>query len=145
MPQPQALKHFEIDYSRWIADSSFSTRSRWNAPFQNLLQAGGSRCRSSQRTQEIGVRMALGAAPSTVLRMTLKDGALMILAGIAAGVIASLALVNLMSSLLFGVKPTDLPTFVVVVGVLCSIGFLACYVPARRALKIDPVVALREE
>jgi predicted permease len=98
-----------------------------------------------QRTQEIGVRMALGAAPSTVLRMTLKDGALMILAGIAAGVIASLALVNLISSLLFGVKPTDLPTFVVVVGVLCSIGFLACYVPARRAMKIDPVVALREE
>lgn len=69
----------------------------------------------------------------------------MILAGIAAGVIASLGLVNLMSTLLFGVKPTDLPTFIVVVGALCSIGLLACYVPARRAMRIDPVVALREE
>lgn len=98
-----------------------------------------------QRTQEIGLRMALGAAPAAVLRMTLKDGALMILAGIVAGVIASLGLVNLMSSLLFGVKPTDLPTFIVVVGALCSIGLLACYVPARRAMRIDPVVALREE
>lgn len=98
-----------------------------------------------QRRQEIGIRMALGAAPAAVLRMILKDGARMILAGIAAGVIASFGLVHLMSSMLFGVKPTDPITFILVVLVLCAIGSLACYLPARRAMRIDPVIALREE
>ncbi|MGH8272457.1 MAG: FtsX-like permease family protein, partial [Gammaproteobacteria bacterium] len=98
-----------------------------------------------QRRQEIGVRMALGAEPAAVLRMILKDGARMIFTGIAAGVIAALGLVHLMASLLFGVKPTDLPTFVLVVVVLCLIGLFACYLPARRAMRIDPVIALREE
>jgi putative ABC transport system permease protein len=98
-----------------------------------------------QRTQEIGVRMALGAARLDVLRMILNDGARMTLAGIGIGVAASLGLANLMSSMLFGVQPTDIPTFVLVVFTLCSIALLACYVPARRAMKIDPMIALRNE
>jgi ABC-type antimicrobial peptide transport system permease subunit len=98
-----------------------------------------------QRTQEIGVRMALGAARLDVLRMILKDGARMILAGIGIGVAAALGLTQLMSKMLFGVNPTDFATFFLVVLTLCSIALFACYVPARRAMKIDPMIALREE
>jgi predicted permease len=98
-----------------------------------------------QRMQEIGVRMALGAGRPQVLRMILNDGARMTIIGIGIGVIAALGLTHLMSSMLFGVKPTDPLTFVLVVVALCSIALLACYVPARRAMKIDPMTALREE
>ncbi len=98
-----------------------------------------------QRTQEIGVRMALGAARWDVLRMILTDGARMIAAGIGIGLAAALGLTHLMSSMLFGVKPTDPPTFILVIFALCSIALLACYLPARRAMKIDPMIALRNE
>ncbi len=98
-----------------------------------------------QRTQEIGVRMALGAERLDVLRMILTDGARMTFIGIGIGVIAALGLTHLMSSMLFGVKPSDPLTFGLVVVALCSIALLACYVPARRAMKIDPMIALREE
>jgi len=98
-----------------------------------------------QRRQEIGIRMALGAAPWEVLRMILGEGGRMILAGIAIGVILALMLTHFMSSMLFGVKPTDLPTFVLVVLVLSSIALLACYAPARSAMKVDPMIALRNE
>lgn len=98
-----------------------------------------------QRTREIGIRIALGAARRDVLGMILTEGAWMTLIGIGVGVAAALALTQLMSSVLFGVKPTDLVTFLFVVLVLCSIAFLACYLPARRAMKIDPLVALRDE
>jgi predicted permease len=98
-----------------------------------------------QRTREIAIRMALGAARLEVLRMILTDGARMTLAGIGAGIAVALALTRLMSSLLFGVKPTDLATFAIVVLTLCSIALLACYIPARRAMKIDPMIALRDE
>ena len=98
-----------------------------------------------QRTPEIGIRMALGAARLDVLRMILVDGARMTLAGIGIGVIAALALTRLMSSLLFGVSPTDWTTFLLVIVTLCSIALLACYVPARRAMRIDPMIALRDE
>ncbi len=98
-----------------------------------------------QRSQEIGIRMALGAAPWEVLWMILAEGGRMIAAGLGAGVIVALALTHLMSSMLFGVKPTDLPTFVLVVLVLCSIALLACYAPARSAMKVDPVIALRNK
>jgi ABC-type antimicrobial peptide transport system permease subunit len=98
-----------------------------------------------QRTQEIGVRMALGAARGDVLRMILTDGARMIVTGVGIGIAGALALTQLMSGMLFGVEATDLVTFLLVVITLCSIALLACYVPARRAMKIDPMIALRNE
>lgn len=98
-----------------------------------------------QRTQEIGVRMALGARPATVLRMVLRDGAKMTLTGVAIGALAALALTRLMSSVLFGVSPTDPLTFIAVAGLLCGVALLACYIPARRAMKVNPVIALRYE
>jgi predicted permease len=98
-----------------------------------------------QRRQEIGIRMALGAAPWEVLRMILTDGGRMILTGVGIGVAVALALTHLMSGMLFGVKPTDLPTFVLVVLTLCCIALLACYAPARNAMKVDPMIALRSE
>jgi predicted permease len=98
-----------------------------------------------QRTQEIGIRMALGAARLDVLRMILTDGARLTAAGIGIGVAAALALTQVMSSLLFGVRPTDFATFGLVILALCSIALAACYLPARRAMQIDPILALREE
>jgi predicted permease len=98
-----------------------------------------------QRTAEIGVRMALGAQRSDVLAMILRDGARMTMVGAAIGIAAALGLTQLMASMLFGVKPTDPLTFIAVVVVLCAVALLSCYVPARRAMKVDPMVALRYE
>jgi putative ABC transport system permease protein len=97
------------------------------------------------RTHEIGLRMALGAKPQDVLRLVLGQGARVALIGIIAGVIASLALTRLISSLLFGVSATDPMTFVGVAVLLSGIALLACYIPARAAMALDPVVALRYE
>ena len=97
------------------------------------------------RTQEIGVRMALGAQRFDVLRMILGDGARMTLLGIGIGVVIALALTRLMSGMLFGVSSTDPFTFVIVAALLCTIALLACYVPARKAMRVDPMVALRYE
>jgi predicted lysophospholipase L1 biosynthesis ABC-type transport system permease subunit len=98
-----------------------------------------------QRTQEIGVRMALGAQRSDVLRLIMSDGARMALLGISIGIAAALGLTHLMTSMLFGVRPTDPLTFAVVTLVLGLIALLACYVPAHRAMRVDPTVALRYE
>jgi putative ABC transport system permease protein len=98
-----------------------------------------------QRTKEIGVRMALGAQKFDVLRMVLKDGARMTLIGIVLGLVGAIALTRLMASMLYGVKPTDPLTFICVAALLGAIAMLACYVPARRAMKVDPMEALRHQ
>ena len=97
-----------------------------------------------QRTREIGVRMALGAQKFDVLRMVMKDGARMTLAGIFIGLAGALALTRLMGTMLYGVKPTDPLTFVSVAGLLGGIAMLACYLPAKKAMKVDPIEALRQ-
>jgi predicted permease len=98
-----------------------------------------------QRTKEIGVRMALGAQKFDVLRMVLKDGARMTLVGIVLGLVGAVGLTRLMRSMLYGVRPTDPLTFICVAALLCAIAMLACYVPARRAMKVDPMEALRHQ
>jgi predicted permease len=98
-----------------------------------------------QRTQEIGVRMALGAQVREVLAMVLAQGAWLVGIGLALGVVGALALRKVLASVLFGVTATDPAIFALVLAVLSVVGFLACYLPARRATLVDPLVALRQE
>ena len=99
----------------------------------------------SQRTREIGVRIALGAQPATVYHLILKEAGWLIAVGIVVGLIGSVAAATLMRGLLFGVSWWDLPTLAAVAAVLGVSGFLASYIPARRAASINPVEALRAE
>ncbi len=99
----------------------------------------------SQRTHEIGLRIALGAQRGAVLRMVMREGAMTVFLGIAIGISGALALTRVMSSLLFEIKPTDPPTFADAAILLAIVALAACYLPARRAMKVDPLIALRYE
>ncbi len=99
----------------------------------------------TQRTREIGLRMALGAQPRDVLRVIVGHGLRLVLLGLCIGVAAALLVTRWMSSVLFDVKPTDPLTFATVAVLLAAVAFLAAYIPARRALRVDPMVALRYE
>ena len=99
----------------------------------------------SQRTREIGIRIALGAQQNNVMRLILGEGMLVILIGLAIGLAGSLAVTRFLSSLLFGVTTTDPITFAAVAVLLAVVALAACYIPARRAMRVDPIVALRHE
>ena len=102
-------------------------------------------CGVAQRRREIGIRMALGAQARDVLKLVIGQGMAMALGGVALGLLAALGLTRLLTSLLFSVSSTDPPTLLATAGLLMFVALLACWIPARRAMRVDPMVALREE
>jgi putative ABC transport system permease protein len=99
----------------------------------------------SERTHEIGIRLALGAERQNILRMVLRQGLALAIIGAGFGLVFSVIVSQLMGSVLYGVQPSDPLTFAAVVLIFVGVALLACYVPARRAMRIDPMVALRYE
>jgi predicted permease len=99
----------------------------------------------ARRTREIGIRVALGAQRSDVFKMIISDGLILVAVGLGLGLAAAIALSRLIESLLFGISPTNVVPFIAAAGLLLFVALLACYLPARRATKVDPLVALRYE
>jgi ABC-type antimicrobial peptide transport system permease subunit len=99
----------------------------------------------TERQREIGIRVALGASAGGIVRLVLRQGLSITVMGIAIGVLGALALARVTESLLFGVSPTDPGTYVAVGGVILAVALLACLVPAQRATRVDPLVAIRND
>ena len=99
----------------------------------------------TQRTLEIGIRMAIGAQPRDVFRMVIGQGMMLALIGVVSGLIGAFGLTRLMASMLFGVEPTDVPSYVGAAAALLMVALAACLVPARRAAASDPSVTLTQE
>jgi len=141
------MNHF---YKRSLAQTSFTLVMLGIAGMMALLLGavglyGVIAYSVSQRTREIGIRIALGAQQNNVVRLILGEGMFVILIGLAIGLAGSLALTRFISSLLFGVTATDPLTFAGVAVLLAVVALAACYIPARRAMRVDPIVALRSE
>jgi len=98
-----------------------------------------------QRSHEIGIRLSLGAGTGDVLRMIVGQGMRLVVIGVAAGIAAAIGLTRFLTGLLFGIKPTDPVTYITVAALLSAVAFIATYIPARRATKVDPIIALRYE
>ena len=99
----------------------------------------------SCRTREIGIRIALGAQRSDVLRLIMREGAKFSVIGISLGLVSALALTRLLASELYGVSPADPATFLAAAILMTAVTLLACYIPTRRAMRVDPLVALRQD
>jgi len=99
----------------------------------------------TQRTRELGIRMALGAARYDVFRLVLSHGALLICIGIVIGLIGAIAASHVLQAVLYNVGALDLPAFAIAIGALAFIALFACFLPARRASRVDPIIALRED
>jgi ABC-type antimicrobial peptide transport system permease subunit len=99
----------------------------------------------TQRSSEIGIRLALGATPQAIISGILREGGTLALIGLALGTAGAAGLTRLISSLLFGVSPIDVGTFTSAAGLLFALTLVACYIPARRAIRLDPAVALRSQ
>lgn len=99
----------------------------------------------SRRIHELGIRIALGAQRGDILRMALSEGMTLVLLGLVAGVIGAMMLTRYLRSLLYNVTATDPLVFATIAALLAAVALLACYIPARRATRVDPLVALREE
>jgi putative ABC transport system permease protein len=98
-----------------------------------------------QRMREIGIRLALGARPNNIVALVMKQGLRLVLLGLALGLAGAYALTRLLGRLLYGVSAADAPTFAVITLLLLLVALLACWIPARRAMRVDPLVALRNE